>query len=404
MEDVKKNDAAAIDMMGDKRCVVDVDLGGVDADIAKKKYDLEVETDEKKYSVDINLEGTNLEEIEKVCKDFYVYAKALVPEMRTVRRLQTKKGKITTRRSPCGEGTNTWSRYRISVHRRSFSAYLYPSVLEKFASFLKGSNTAATTCSTKDTRTGCGRQAAWQEALLWLCIPTHPFCTTRAFLSWRTPRDTSWSDGNDCYREARVQDVYGEFERTQGISTTDIVGRSNMERMTNYFREYHEELARKFSSSIGEKSAENVVFIDNIFDLFHAGHVSLLKHASTWKSCDGGSLLGRRRKNDTRRVSHTEFYGEKLVLQIRRRGVQVPALITPDFLRSVSTKHLLQGKHKHPGVYKLVASHVTITRNDHEFSYLTEKLIVQHIFYNYERYQERNKKKLLISRAWKAHD
>lgn len=139
MEDVKKNDAVAIDM-GDKKYTVDVDLSGADTDLAKKKYDVEVETDERKYSVDINLEGTNLEEIEKVCKDFYVYAKALVPEMKSVRRLQTKKGKITTRRSPCGEGTNTWSRYRISVHRRSFSAYLYPSVLEKFASFLKGSN------------------------------------------------------------------------------------------------------------------------------------------------------------------------------------------------------------------------------------------------------------------------
>lgn len=139
MEDAKKNDKPAFEM-GDKKCTVDVDLSGADVDFAKKKYDVEPETDEKKYSVDINLEGTNVEEIEKVCRDFYVYAKTLVPEMRSVRRLQTKKAKITTRRSPCGEGTNTWSKYRISVHRRSFSAYLYPSVLEKFASFLKGSN------------------------------------------------------------------------------------------------------------------------------------------------------------------------------------------------------------------------------------------------------------------------
>eukprot|EP00866_Antonospora_locustae_P002364 jgi/Antlo1/2364/197 len=126
--------------MGDKKCTVDVDLSGADVDFAKKKHDMELEIDEKKYSVDINLEGTSVEEIEKVCRDFYAYAKTLVPDMGGVKRLQTKKGKITTRRSPCGEGTNTWSRYRISVHRRSFSAHLYPSVLEKFATFLKGSN------------------------------------------------------------------------------------------------------------------------------------------------------------------------------------------------------------------------------------------------------------------------
>lgn len=139
MEDTKKNGKSAFEM-DDKECTVEVDLSGAGVDFAKKKYDVEPESDEKKYSVDINLEGTNVGEIEKVCRDFYVYAKTLIPEMGGVKRLQTKKGKITTRRSPCGEGTNTWSRYRISVHRRSFSAYLYPSVLEKFASFLKGSN------------------------------------------------------------------------------------------------------------------------------------------------------------------------------------------------------------------------------------------------------------------------
>jgi len=136
---ISDKEAAAFEM-GGRKCTVDVDLGGAEVGFAKKKYDVEPETDETKYSVDINLEGTSVEEIERVCRDFYVYAKTLAPEMGGVKRLQTKKGKITTRKSPCGQGTNTWSKYRISVHRRSFSAYLYPSVLEKFASFLKGSN------------------------------------------------------------------------------------------------------------------------------------------------------------------------------------------------------------------------------------------------------------------------
>merc|ERR1712080_300761 len=33
-------------------------------------------------------------------------------------RLPTKKLKLTVRKSPCGEGTNTWDRWEMRVHKR----------------------------------------------------------------------------------------------------------------------------------------------------------------------------------------------------------------------------------------------------------------------------------------------
>ena len=33
-------------------------------------------------------------------------------------RLPTKKLRVTTRKSPCGEGTNTWDRFEMRIHKR----------------------------------------------------------------------------------------------------------------------------------------------------------------------------------------------------------------------------------------------------------------------------------------------
>eukprot|EP00866_Antonospora_locustae_P002365 jgi/Antlo1/2365/198 len=211
------------------------------------------------------------------------------------------------------------------------------------------------------------------------------------------------ADGNDCYREARAHDIYGEFERTQGISTTEIVGRmllrrTNTERKTCQFQEYQKDLVDIFSSSIKNKSRESVVFVDGTFDLFHAGHVSLLKHASTIGShVTVGLYTDENAKKIHGEYPILSFLERKLVLLSCRyvdEVIEAPEVITPDFLRRIGAKQVLCGKHKHSDAYNLISSHYAIARVDHEFSYLTEKLIVQRIFDNYEKYMERNRKKL----------
>lgn len=38
-------------------------------------------------------------------------------------RMPTKTLRITTRKSPCGEGTNTWDRYELRIHKRLMDLY-----------------------------------------------------------------------------------------------------------------------------------------------------------------------------------------------------------------------------------------------------------------------------------------
>ena len=66
----------------------------------------------------IKLASTDIEKINASCQ----YIKDVVDKtgvkMRGPIPLPTKKLKITTRKSPCGDGTETWDRYEMRIHKR----------------------------------------------------------------------------------------------------------------------------------------------------------------------------------------------------------------------------------------------------------------------------------------------
>jgi small subunit ribosomal protein S10 len=66
----------------------------------------------------IKLASTDIEKINETCQ----YIKDVVDKtgvkMRGPIPLPTKKLKITTRKSPCGDGTETWERYEMRIHKR----------------------------------------------------------------------------------------------------------------------------------------------------------------------------------------------------------------------------------------------------------------------------------------------
>merc|ERR1712107_390305 len=69
----------------------------------------------------ITLTSRNLKALEKVCSELINAARKQKLERLRVRgpaRLPTKTLVITTRKSPCGEGTNTWDRYEMRIHNR----------------------------------------------------------------------------------------------------------------------------------------------------------------------------------------------------------------------------------------------------------------------------------------------
>nr|CAB3459204.1 unnamed protein product [Digitaria exilis] len=115
-------------------------------------------------------------------------------------------------------------------------------------------------------------------------------------------------DGTDAYALAKKAGRYKQIKRTEGVSTTDIVGRMLLcvrERSSDAHN--HSSLQRQFSSGHGQKVDDGgsgsgtrvshflptsrrivqfsnsrgpgpdsrIVYIDGAFDLFHAGHVEI---------------------------------------------------------------------------------------------------------------------------------
>mmetsp|Transcript_65714 Transcript_65714/g.148284 ORF Transcript_65714/g.148284 Transcript_65714/m.148284 type:complete len:126 (-) Transcript_65714:370-747(-) len=73
---------------------------------------------QKEHRIRITLTSLNVENLEKVCADLKRGALERKLRVSGPVRMPTKKLKITTRKSPCGEGTNTWDKFEMRIHKR----------------------------------------------------------------------------------------------------------------------------------------------------------------------------------------------------------------------------------------------------------------------------------------------
>lgn len=66
----------------------------------------------------IKLASIDIDKINQICANIKDIAEKTGVDVRGPIPLPTKKLKITTRKSPCGNGTATWERYEMRIHKR----------------------------------------------------------------------------------------------------------------------------------------------------------------------------------------------------------------------------------------------------------------------------------------------
>ena len=86
------------------------------------------------HRIRITLTSRNVKNLEKVCADLIKGAKDKRLKVKGPVRLPTKVLKITTRKSPCGEGTNTWDRYEMRIHKRLIDLHSPSEIVKQITS------------------------------------------------------------------------------------------------------------------------------------------------------------------------------------------------------------------------------------------------------------------------------
>ena len=69
-------------------------------------------------NVRVKLNSTDIEMLNNICNSIRDLAKKSGVVIRGPVPLPTKKLKVTTRKSPCGDGTATFDRYEMRIHKR----------------------------------------------------------------------------------------------------------------------------------------------------------------------------------------------------------------------------------------------------------------------------------------------
>jgi len=225
--------------------------------------------------------------------------------------------------------------------------------------------------------------------------------------------------GTDAYEEVRSAGMLKIVRRTEGISTTDLVGKMLLMTQDSYSVESSRKasdisqgpperqllaVTRRIKQFAGGRSAtseDRVVYIDGAYDLIHAGHVETLKKASELGTYlivgvhDDKVVNNRKGKN----FPIMNLYERTLNLLAIRYVDDVimgaPWEITEDMIKSLNVSVVVSGSRikslDGPDPYSLPKSLGIFHEVESESSLNTEQ-IVDRILTNRRQYIDRNKR------------
>ncbi|KAK6188270.1 hypothetical protein SNE40_004483 [Patella caerulea] len=92
-------------------------------------------TEEAKiHRIRITLTSRNIKSLEKVCTDLISGAKDKQLKVRGPVRMPTRILRITTRKTPCGEGSKTWDRFQMRIHKRIIDLHSPSEIVKQITS------------------------------------------------------------------------------------------------------------------------------------------------------------------------------------------------------------------------------------------------------------------------------
>ncbi|KAH0539699.1 ribosomal protein S20 [Cotesia typhae] len=86
------------------------------------------------HRIRITLTSRNVRSLEKVCSELISGAKKQKLKVKGPVRMPTKTLRITTRKTPCGEGSKTWDRFQMRIHKRVIDLYSPSEIVKQITS------------------------------------------------------------------------------------------------------------------------------------------------------------------------------------------------------------------------------------------------------------------------------
>ncbi|CAB3408238.1 unnamed protein product [Caenorhabditis bovis] len=90
--------------------------------------------DNSEHRIRLTLTSQNVKPLEKVCAQLIEGAKGENLIVKGPIRMPTKVLRITTRKTPCGEGSKTWDRFQMRIHKRLINLHAPADVLRQITS------------------------------------------------------------------------------------------------------------------------------------------------------------------------------------------------------------------------------------------------------------------------------
>jgi small subunit ribosomal protein S20e len=105
-------------------------------EVVDPKKEIEPAKSMEIMEVTIDLMSRNEAELERACNEFHDYGRSFIANLQKAKELPYKCAKVTTLRTPCGQGTKTWNRYKLRVFFKKLSLDATHEQLQKVTGFL----------------------------------------------------------------------------------------------------------------------------------------------------------------------------------------------------------------------------------------------------------------------------